>query len=59
MIKDFTLGGLLPPMQVTANDHEGGGWVQIFQVKGDKMVKATEWFQGYRDLVLRKVNSTS
>ncbi len=59
MIKDFTLGGLLPPLQVTAADHEGGGWVQIFQVKGDKMVKATEWFQGYRELVLRKVNSTS
>jgi branched-chain amino acid transport system substrate-binding protein len=59
MIKDFTLGGLLPPMQVTAADHEGGGWVQIFQVKGDGMVKATEWFQGYRELVLRKVNSTS
>ena len=45
MIKDFTLGGLLPPMEVTPSDHEGGGWVQIFQVKGDKMVKETEWFQ--------------
>jgi branched-chain amino acid transport system substrate-binding protein len=59
MIKDFTLGGLLPPLQVTGQDHEGGGWVQIFQVKGNGMVKATEWFQGYRELVLRKVNSVS
>ena len=53
MIKDFTLGGLLPPLQVTPSDHEGGGFVQIFQVKGDKMVKETDWFNAYRDLVLK------
>jgi branched-chain amino acid transport system substrate-binding protein len=59
MIKNFTLDGLLPPMEVTPADHEGGGWVQIFQVKGDKMVKETEWFRGYRDLVLKSVNAAS
>jgi branched-chain amino acid transport system substrate-binding protein len=59
MIKDFTLDGLLPPLQVTPSDHEGGGFVQIFQVKGDKMVKETEWFRGYRDLVLKSVNAAS
>ena len=59
MINDFTLGGLLPPLHVTPSDHEGGGWVQIFQVKGDKMVKETEWFHGYRDLVLKSVNAAS
>ncbi|HTI79801.1 MAG TPA: ABC transporter substrate-binding protein [Acetobacteraceae bacterium] len=59
MIKNFTLDGLLPPLQVTPSDHEGGGWVQIFQVKGDKMVKETEWFQGYRELVLKSVNAAS
>ena len=58
-IKDFGLGGMLPPLMVTPTDHEGGGWVQIFQVKGNGMVKATEWFQGYRELVLRRVSSTS
>jgi len=59
MIQGFTLGGLVPPLQVTPTDHEGGGWVQIFQVKGDGLVKETEWFQGYRDLVLRTVNAAS
>ena len=59
MIKDFTLGGLLPPLQVTPSDHEGGGFVQIFQVKGDKMVKETDWFNAYRDLVLKAVNAAS
>ena len=33
-IKDFTLGGLVPPMQITPEDHEGGGWVRVFQVQG-------------------------
>ena len=47
-IKDFTLGGLVPPLEITADDHEGGGWVQVFQVKGGKFVKATDWFRGYR-----------
>ena len=48
-ISDFTLGGLVPPLEITPTDHEGGGWVQIFQVKGGKFVKETDWFRGYRD----------
>jgi branched-chain amino acid transport system substrate-binding protein len=50
-ISDFTLGGLVPPMKITPEDHEGGGWVQIFQVKGGKFVKETDWFRAYRDVV--------
>jgi branched-chain amino acid transport system substrate-binding protein len=54
-IKDFSLGGMLPPLNITAADHEGGGWVQIFQVKGDGFVPATDWIQAYRDTVLALV----
>ncbi len=50
-IKDFTLGGLVPPLSVTPTDHEGGGWVQIFQVKGGKFVKETDWMRGYPQLI--------
>jgi branched-chain amino acid transport system substrate-binding protein len=50
-IHDFTLGGLVPPLQITPTDHEGGGWVQIVQVKGGKFVKETDWFRAYRDVV--------
>jgi branched-chain amino acid transport system substrate-binding protein len=50
-VHDFTLGGLVPPLQVTPADHEGGGWVQVFQVKGGKFVKETDWFRAYRDVV--------
>jgi len=50
-IRDFTLGGLVPPLEITPTDHEGGGWVQVFQVKGGKLVKETDWFRAYRDVV--------
>ncbi len=50
-IKGFTLGGMVPPMAVTPEDHEGGGWVQVWSVKGGKLVKTTDWFQAYRDVI--------
>jgi branched-chain amino acid transport system substrate-binding protein len=50
-ITDFTLGGLVPPMKITPQDHEGGGWVQIWTVKGGKFEKAGDWKQPYRDVI--------
>ena len=54
-IQDFTLGGLLPSLTVTPMDHEGGGWVRLYQTKGKQLVPVTDWFRGYRDLVLDEV----
>jgi branched-chain amino acid transport system substrate-binding protein len=50
-VDKFTLGGLAPPLKITAEDHEGGGWAQIWQVKGGKFVKVTDWQQAYRDVI--------
>jgi branched-chain amino acid transport system substrate-binding protein len=50
-IKGFTLGGLVPPMELTAADHEGGGWCEIWTVKGGKLVQSKKWFQGYRPVI--------
>jgi len=52
-IRNFSLGGLVPPLELSAADHEGGGWVQIFQVKGGKFVKETDWFRGYPEVLAR------
>jgi len=54
-IHDFTLGGLFPPLKITPTDHEGGGWVQIFQAQGGKFVKETDWFRGYPEVVAAAV----
>ncbi|HKU95790.1 MAG TPA: ABC transporter substrate-binding protein [Vineibacter sp.] len=51
------LGGVAPPLAITPEDHEGGGWVQVFQVKGGKLVKATEWTQAYRDVLKKHLDA--
>ncbi|MBV9552279.1 MAG: ABC transporter substrate-binding protein [Alphaproteobacteria bacterium] len=50
-IHDFTLGGLIPPLKLTAADHEGGGWTRVFTVKGGKFEAATDWIHPYHDVV--------
>src|ERR1700730_5407148 len=57
-IQDFSLGGLVPPLKVTGADHEGGGWVQVFQVKDGKFVKETEWFRAYPEVVAAAVKKS-
>jgi branched-chain amino acid transport system substrate-binding protein len=57
-IHDFTLGGLVPPLQITPTDHEGGGWVQVFQVHDGKFVKETDWFRAYREVVENTVKAS-
>jgi branched-chain amino acid transport system substrate-binding protein len=56
-IHGLTLGGLVPPIELSAENHEGGGWVQIFQVKGGKFVKETEWFQGYPEVIAKQLKA--
>jgi len=40
-------------MEITQADHEGGGWVEIWTVKGGKLERTKQWFQGYRQLILK------
>jgi len=54
-IKGLTLDGLVPPMELTAADHEGGGWCQVWSVKGGKLVKSKDWFQGFRAVIQKQL----
>ena len=54
-IQGFTLGGLVPPLRINPEDHEGGGLVQIYRVQGGKFVKVTDWFAAYTDIVNKHV----
>ena len=58
-VKGFTLGGMVPPITLTASDHEGGGWVQVWTVKDGKLVKNGDWFQAYRDVVNKHLAATN
>ncbi|MEZ5854969.1 MAG: ABC transporter substrate-binding protein [Hyphomicrobiaceae bacterium] len=50
-IKTVPVGALAPPLKITPEDHEGGGWAQVWQVKGGKFVKVTDWKHAYRDVI--------
>jgi branched-chain amino acid transport system substrate-binding protein len=58
-ISNFTLGGLVPPLKVTPTDHEGGGLVQIWQVKGGKFEKVTDWYAAYTDVVAKHIKKAA
>jgi branched-chain amino acid transport system substrate-binding protein len=58
-ISNFTLGGLVPPLKITPTDHEGGGLVQIWQVKGGKFVKVSDWFSAYPDVVAKHIGEAA
>jgi branched-chain amino acid transport system substrate-binding protein len=58
-IRGFALGGLVPPLEITPTDHEGGGWVQIWQVRGGKFVRATDWYKAYTEVVWKHIKEAA
>ncbi|MBI3827614.1 MAG: ABC transporter substrate-binding protein [Candidatus Rokubacteria bacterium] len=56
-IRGFTLGGLTPPLEITPTDHEGGGRLQVWQVKGARFVPVTDWFTAYPRVIARHVTA--
>jgi branched-chain amino acid transport system substrate-binding protein len=58
-IRNFNLPGLAPPLNITPQDHEGGGYLRIYQVKGTQWVPVTDWTRGYRDEVMALVKKAN
>jgi branched-chain amino acid transport system substrate-binding protein len=58
-IKDFTAGGLLPPVTITATDHQGGGQGRIATWDGKAWKPDTGWFAAYQDVVWDLVKKSS
>jgi branched-chain amino acid transport system substrate-binding protein len=59
-IRNFNLQGLVSPLTITPQDHEGGGYMKVYQVKGSEWVPVSDWIRGYRDEVMtlvRKANA--
>ncbi len=59
-IRNFDLQGFGPPLTLTPQDHEGGGYLRVYQVKGNEWVPVSDWIRGYRDEVMalvKKANS--
>ncbi len=58
-IKDFTADGLLPPVTVTSEDHQGGGRGRIATWDGKAWKPDTGWFAASQDVVWNVVKNTS
>jgi branched-chain amino acid transport system substrate-binding protein len=58
-IAGFTLGGFVPPLKITPEDHEGGGWIQIWTVKDGRLQRTTDWLRGYSEVIQRHLASQS
>jgi branched-chain amino acid transport system substrate-binding protein len=42
----------LASVKMSPQDHEGGGYVKVFQAKGGKWQPVTDWYNAYREEVL-------
>jgi branched-chain amino acid transport system substrate-binding protein len=51
----FNLDNFIAPVHMSRQDHEGGGFVRIFQVSGESYRPVSGWIQGYREVVMKHV----
>lgn len=58
-IKDFNAEGLIPPITITPQDHQGGGYGRISQWDGEHWVPKTDWYAAYQDVVMGLVKKTA
>jgi branched-chain amino acid transport system substrate-binding protein len=58
-IKDFTADGLLPPVTITADDHQGGGRGRIAAWDGNKWAPKSDWSAAYQDIVWNLVHKSA
>lgn len=58
-IKDYTADGLLPPLTITSEDHQGGGRGRIAAWDGAKWVPKTDWIAAHQDIVWNLIRQES
>jgi branched-chain amino acid transport system substrate-binding protein len=52
-IQGYDMDGFMAPVNMTPEDHEGGGFVRVYQVHDGGYRLARDWFQGYREVVMQ------
>lgn len=58
-IRNYSLDNFMNPVSFSKQDHEGGGFVRIYQIRNGTYVPATDWIQSYRDVVQKHVMTGS
>ncbi len=55
MIRDYDAQGLMPPVTITAKDHQGGGFGRVSQWDGKAWVAMSDWRNAYQDIVWEEI----
>jgi branched-chain amino acid transport system substrate-binding protein len=58
-IRNFDARGLAPSLNITPQDHEGGGYLRVYQVRGSEWIPVSGWIRGYRDEVMALVKAAN
>ena len=59
MLKDFDATGLMPPITITAKDHQGGGYGRVSEWNGKAWEPQTDWYHAYQDVVWDEIRSNA
>ena len=59
MIRNFDAEGFLPPVTITEQDHQGGGYARVSQWDGKAWVPVSDWAASYQDLVWEEARASA
>lgn len=57
MIEDFDADGLMPPITITPEDHQGGGYGRVSQWNGEAWEPVTDWITAHQDIVWEEIEA--
>lgn len=57
MIRDFDAEGLMPPITLTEQDHQGGGYGRVSMWNGSEWEPVTDWLAAYQDIVWEEIEA--
>ena len=55
VFRGFDLDGFMAPITMSPSDHEGGGYVRVYQVQESGFVPVTPFMRAYRATIARRV----
>jgi branched-chain amino acid transport system substrate-binding protein len=58
-IQNFTAEGLIPPLTITKDDHQGGGAGRIAAWDGKQWVPKSDWAAAHQDVVWELIKKSS
>ncbi|MCH8504693.1 MAG: ABC transporter substrate-binding protein [Ectothiorhodospiraceae bacterium] len=55
MIEDFDAEGMMPPVTLSEEDHQGGGYGRVSRWDGSAWEPVTDWFNAHQDIVWEEI----